>query len=132
MEKWQEGAEKAHPDTHTALARATCGTEILSPARGAGTCQHSRPPSQAPLLTGAAVLLGKQVVSERRGVRQALHSGVKETCVPQVTQSRANSLHLLPLHGQALHGEEHLLGRRDPIPWALWGIAALCGMRNGG
>lgn len=47
VEKWQEEEEKAHPDTHMALARATWA-EMLSPTRGAGTCQHSRPPSTRP------------------------------------------------------------------------------------
>lgn len=118
-----------HPDARTALARAMRrGAERSTGSRTGGrSCSL---PSRPSPLTGAAVLLGEQVVGERWRIGQALHRGVEEAGVPEVLQPGTDPVDPLPLHGEALHGEEHLLGRGDPVAQAPRGMVAACGERG--
>lgn len=66
----------------------------------------------------------EQVVGEWRRVCQALQRRVQEAGVPQVTQPGAHTVDPLPLHGEALGWEEHLLRRGDAVTR---GPAVACG-----
>lgn len=70
------------------------------------------------ILTGAAVLLGQQVVGEWRGVGETLHRGVEEAGVPQVVETGSHPVHTLPLEGELAAREEHLLWCRDAVALA--------------
>lgn len=59
-----------------------------------------------PVLTGAAVLFGQQVVGERRCVCETLHGGVQEARVAQVVEARSHPVHSLPLHGEFVPWKE--------------------------
>lgn len=65
------------------------------------------------------MLLGEQVVGQRRGVGQALDGGVQEAGVAEVVQPRSHAVNPLPLQRQPLRGEEHFLWGGDTITAAL-------------
>lgn len=119
---------------HHSPPTTDCGLRHREPPRAAGICpahgshwgptqpRAAPPPQPSPTalphapLTGAAVLLGQQVAGERRRVGEALQRGVEEAGVAQVVQPGAHPLHALPLQGEPLGGEQHLLRRGDAIP----------------
>lgn len=96
--------------------------------RGDTQLSRTEPPPQLalPPLTAAAMLLGQQVVCQRRRVSQTLHSGVQEAGVAQVVESCSDPVHPLPFHGQALHGEENFLGSGDAVPRASQSMVTPC------
>lgn len=69
-------------------------------------------------LTDTAVLLGKQIVGKGRRVGETLHGGVEEAGVAQVVEAGPHPVHPLPLEGQLVRREEHLLRRSDAIALA--------------
>lgn len=81
-----------------------------------------------PVLTGAAVLFGQQVVGERRRVRETLHGGVQEARVAQVVEACSHPVHSLPLHGESVPWKEQLLRCWDAI--ALTSTEAVRACRN--
>lgn len=125
------GDGKAQPDPRTPTGRAAHRGAEHSPGPGwmstAPPPTHT-PPGPSPPLTGAAVLLGQQVVGEGRRVGEALQGGVEEARVAQVVQPGAHPRHPLPPQGQALGGEQHLLRGGDPIPRPM---LTACGHREG-
>lgn len=56
-----------------------------------------RPPGRPLPLTVASMLLGEQVVGQRRGVGQALYGRVQEAGVAEVVEPRSHAVNPLPL-----------------------------------
>lgn len=61
------------------------------------------------------MLLGQQVVGERRRVRETLHGGIQEARVAQVVEACPHPVHSLPLHGEFVPWKEQLLRCWDAI-----------------
>lgn len=96
--------------------------------QGAPTIPHA---TKHPTLTTAAVLLGKQVIGKRWGVRQTLQGGVEEAGVAQVVETGSDTVHPLPFQREALHREEDLLWGWNSI--SSQGVLTACqrGRRTG-
>lgn len=83
--------------------------------------------SFGPVLTGAAVLFGQQVVGERRCVRETLHGRVQEARVAQVVEARSHPVHSLPLHGEFVPWKEQFLRCWDAITLTTTEAFRACG-----
>lgn len=66
-------------------------------------------------LTGPTVLLRQKVVGQRWGVGETLHGGVEEARVPEVVEAGSHPVHALPLQGELVPWEQHLLRGGDAI-----------------